>query len=748
MLISVVNRAKSISDETLQCAIRAINRQIAEDFEPYWSFGAKLRLEGAIGATPNKQKLEEMRGDAVLYLWDQTDVDDALGYHEANFCGIPYGFIFTELCKQLKEEWSVTLSHEALELLGDAQGNLLVQGPHPTDPQREVFHWFEMCDAVQSEIYAIDGVKVSNFVLPLYFTPEEQAGGRNDFLGRLHKGKPLHSFGVNPGGYIGYYDPVSNQHETYFAKNDQHAQSRLRLKRAAKFGRGYLRQHGTATIAKEPAHQQALEQVRAAATSTEAAADPIRHVVVLMLENRSFDHLLGDMIKVNPQIDGLPQNGKQRSNTASSTGHTYAQQAIAKSRLAFDLDHEHDSVMEQLGSAATPMTGFVDSFLRHDPQAKDPDDINQVMAYFPVGDTPAQDSLPVLHGLARQFLVCDKWFSSMPGPTWPNRFFVHSGTCLGHVLMPSREHPEYMRVYSQETLYDRLGDQGKPWKIYHDGMPQSIVLTRLLPRFITSSYGSMDDFEQEAKGAANDFPAYAFIEPAYFGANENDQHPPSDIGGGEQLIARVYNALRSNAELWQSTLLIVVYDEHGGFYDHVAPPATIAPDDQTSEYDFRRLGVRVPAILVSPWVDPGVCHTVFDHTSILRYMCDKYGLPPLGSRTAPEAGALQANSFASELSKRTTPRTDTPAQLRAATAPRGARVVKTPAPVEGSREALMLYVAGLAEPGPAPKGMRARAAPAGKKKRLGDTELKTRADAAYAQLLKKKALHKRATSKH
>ena len=141
MLISVVNRAKSISDETLQCAIRAINRQIAEDFEPYWSFGAKLRLEGAIGATPNKQKLEEMRGDAVLYLWDQTDVDDALGYHEANFCGIPYGFIFTELCKQLKEEWSVTLSHEALELLGDAQGNLLVQGPHPTDPQREVFHW-------------------------------------------------------------------------------------------------------------------------------------------------------------------------------------------------------------------------------------------------------------------------------------------------------------------------------------------------------------------------------------------------------------------------------------------------------------------------------------------------------------------------------------------------------------------------------------------------------------------------------
>jgi phospholipase C len=748
MLISVVNRAKSISDETLQCAIRAINRQIAEDFEPYWSFGAKLRLEGAIGATPNKQKLEEMRGDAVLYLWDQTDVEDALGYHEANFCGIPYGFIFTDLCKKLKEEWSVTLSHEALELLGDAQGNLLVQGPHPTDPQREVFHWFEMCDAVQSEGYAIDGVKLSNFVLPLYFTPEEQAGGRNDFLGRLYKGKPLHSFGVNPGGYIGYYDPVSKQHETYFAKNDKAAQARLKLKRASKFGRGYLRQHGAGTIQKEVAHQQALGEGVASAVAAQTNTDPIRHVVVLMMENRSFDHLLGDMSKVNSDIDGLPQGGAARSNTATGTGHVYTQQGIAKSRLTVDLDHEHDSVMQQLGSTAQAMSGFVDSFLQHAPQAKDPDDIDQVMAYFPVGDTPAEDSLPVLHGLARQFLVCDKWFSSMPGPTWPNRFFVHSGTCLGHVLMPSREHPEYMRVYSQETLYDRLGDQGKPWKIYHDGMPQSIVLTRLLPRFITSSYGSMDEFEQDAKGAANDFPAYAFIEPAYFGVNENDQHPPSDIGGGEQLIARVYNALRGNAELWQSTLLIVVYDEHGGFYDHVSPPDTIAPDDQTSEYDFRRLGVRVPALLVSPWVDPGVCHTVFDHTSILRYMCDKFGMPPLGSRTAPEAGDFRANTFAMELTKRSTPRTNTPAQLQAATPPRGARVAKTPAPVEGSREALMLYLAGLAEPGPAPKGMRARATVRGKKKRVGDTELQAQADAAYAQLLKKKALHKRATSKH
>lgn len=259
MLISAINRSKALDDATLQCAIRAINRQIAEDFAPYWSFGASLRLEGAIGAKPKKQQLEDMRGDAVLYLWDEVDVEDALGYHEANFRGIPYGFVFTELCKKLKESWTVTLSHEALELLGDAQGNLLVQGPHPSDAKREVFHWFEMCDAVQAETYHIDNVEVANFVLPLYFTPEEQAGGRNDFLGRLHKGKPLPSFGVNPGGYIGYYDPVNKQHETFAHSNDKRAQLRLKVKRAAQFGRGYVRQHASAALPREVAQRCALQ---------------------------------------------------------------------------------------------------------------------------------------------------------------------------------------------------------------------------------------------------------------------------------------------------------------------------------------------------------------------------------------------------------------------------------------------------------------------------------------------------------
>src|SRR5205809_2443566 len=172
MIISIVNHTKGkVTDEELQTAIRAINRQIAEDFVPYWSMAATLRLEGRSAAQPDSAQAADMRGDAVIYLWDEADVEGALGYHFQNNRGIPFGFVFTSVAEQLGQDWSATLSHEALELLGDPETNLLVIGPHPDPAQdREVFFWFEMCDAVQAEIYEIEGIKVSNFLLPLYFT--------------------------------------------------------------------------------------------------------------------------------------------------------------------------------------------------------------------------------------------------------------------------------------------------------------------------------------------------------------------------------------------------------------------------------------------------------------------------------------------------------------------------------------------------------------------------------------------------
>jgi hypothetical protein len=244
MIISVINYSDfTISDADLQKVIRGVNRQIAEDFEPYWGMAAELRLEGRSSAKPQKQRVVDMRGDAVIYIWDDTYVKDALGYHEQNNRGIPFGFVFPSISKEAGENWTVTLSHEALELIGDPEANLLVQGPHPDEPDHTVFHWFEMCDAVQAETYTIDGMEVSNFLLPLYFTSAEEKGGRNDFLSNRHDGKTLRSFGVNPGGYIGFYDPDKKSNTTYSRADDPVAARRLQAKGKVETARRAIRLH-------------------------------------------------------------------------------------------------------------------------------------------------------------------------------------------------------------------------------------------------------------------------------------------------------------------------------------------------------------------------------------------------------------------------------------------------------------------------------------------------------------------------
>lgn len=244
MILSIVNHTNGqVEDEELQRVIRAINRQIREDFEPYWGLSATLRLEGRSATEPDQAEPADLRGDAVIYLWDEADVDGALGYHDRNARGIPFGFVFTEISQSIGEPWSVTLSHEALELIGDPEANLLVMGPHPTE-DRDVFHWFEMCDAVQAETYEIDGVAVSNFLLPLYFTGTrdvDEVGARNDFLGRIHQGATLKSFSINPGGYIGFFDPELGGHTTYALRNDTKAARRLERKCVAGSARRAIR---------------------------------------------------------------------------------------------------------------------------------------------------------------------------------------------------------------------------------------------------------------------------------------------------------------------------------------------------------------------------------------------------------------------------------------------------------------------------------------------------------------------------
>lgn len=167
MIISIINHTNGkVSDEEMHCVIRAINRQVKVDFEPYWSMGAAIRLEGRSTDKPEKESPPDMRGDAVLYVWDKSDIAGAIGYHNLNHRGIPFGFVFLDIAQRVGESWTVTLSHEVLETIADPMVNLLAMGPHPAQRERTVFHWYEMCDAVQAESYEIDGVEVSNFVLP------------------------------------------------------------------------------------------------------------------------------------------------------------------------------------------------------------------------------------------------------------------------------------------------------------------------------------------------------------------------------------------------------------------------------------------------------------------------------------------------------------------------------------------------------------------------------------------------------
>lgn len=246
MIITIVNRSE-LPDSDVLNAIRAINRQIKEDFEPYWSLGATLRLEGRHPGSPDKVHLPELRGDAVIYLWDQVNMPDALGYHDANARGIPYGFVFTELAADQHQDWTVPLSHEALELIADPLSNLLVAGPHPHE-HRKVFYWYEMSDPVSGDVYEIDGVKVQNFVLPLYFSTDAPKGCRSDFMGAAHGGQRLQPFGINPGGYLGYFDPKIGKHVTVAHTGDKKARARHAAKKKHDAGRRAVR------MAELPAH--------------------------------------------------------------------------------------------------------------------------------------------------------------------------------------------------------------------------------------------------------------------------------------------------------------------------------------------------------------------------------------------------------------------------------------------------------------------------------------------------------------
>lgn len=372
--------------------------------------------------------------------------------------------------------------------------------------------------------------------------------------------------------------------------------------------------------------------------------DPIKHVVVLMMENHSFDQLLGWTKSLYPTLEGVDPNNLKSNPDFPNAATVIKQSPTSESAISLDPRHETLDVLAQIDNSCG---GFVSNFARTFPSST-PSQRSQIMAYYPQG------SLPVLGTLAANFTICDHWFSSLPGPTWPNRFFVHTGTSKGDIRMPSGVFIQNEYCYDQNTIYNELDTKGITWGIYHHGMCQAILCLKLWDKL--DHFHRIDKFFKDAAGPEKGFPQYVFVEPSYGGDDENDQHPPTDIRKGEYLIAQVYNAIRSNPDLWNSTLFVLLYDEHGGFYDHLVPPPAIPPDDNVSDYTFEQYGVRVPAVLISPWLKKGFIDTVFDHTSLLKYLIDKWGLrtDQLGKRVE------QAKTFIAPLRELNAVRTDAP----------------------------------------------------------------------------------------
>jgi phospholipase C len=260
--------------------------------------------------------------------------------------------------------------------------------------------------------------------------------------------------------------------------------------------------------------------------------------------------------------------------------------------------------------------------------------------------------LPALSQLAKAFGVSDRWHASAPCQTWPNRFFAHTATANGYVNNSPTHFP-----YLMETVFNRLEEDAKvAWRVYFHDIPQSITLTRLWGDAATNFRFFNDDFVRDA--AAGNLPAYSFIEPRYFAdpvlkKMPNDMHPPHNVLYGDALVASAYNAVRSGPA-WKKTLLIITYDEHGGCYDHVVPPAAVPPGEAVrpapDDYGFSSFGVRVPAVIVSPWVPAGSVirppgNTPFDHTSIIATLAKLFPFAPLTPRDAAAPDLVSAISL-------------------------------------------------------------------------------------------------------
>jgi phospholipase C len=361
---------------------------------------------------------------------------------------------------------------------------------------------------------------------------------------------------------------------------------------------------------------------RRAADPTLDNLDKISHIIVLMMENRSFDHMLGYLrTQGNQEIDGL--TGMETNPNRRTEGTPIRVSELRNSLFASSPHHDYENVLLQVNDGA--MDGFVDNFL----QRYDSLDPRLAMGYY------TDEILDVYHEIAGRFTVCDRWFCSFPGATMPNRLIaVTGGTPILNNLSPSDPRVGYLR---ERTIFEFLNGKAVSWA-YHE---HDIAFLRLFNRYRLDDadvlpFGRVRGYRQDEafvdRVKAGALPDVTFIDPDYVDVppdrTANDDHPPADLRNGQQLVRRIYNAL-VESPVWDQCLFVITYDEHGGFYDHVPPPGTAAaptaePVPTIIDGGPTFYGVRVPAFVISPWAPASVSHTLFDHTSILSTIIHRF----------------------------------------------------------------------------------------------------------------------------
>ncbi len=371
------------------------------------------------------------------------------------------------------------------------------------------------------------------------------------------------------------------------------------------------------------------------------ASNRVERIVVVMLENRSFDHTLGylSLDKYGGKdVDGLgddPAWHGRFANIHNGTSYQVWQNEDPFSASPGDPPHEREGIAAQIGlrvNGVNPMNGFVSNYASVSPVA--PGDRPPVMSFF----GPAE--IPVTHFLAENYAICDRWFSSLPAGTQPNRLMAMSGS--------SKIDVNTLMLPEQPLVYDWLQERGIRWRVYHEGMPFFALMPKWIPDILFSeNFRKFNELDNDLMlGLPDELPQVFFMEPTYSDAPHvgpsSDDHAPTAVKGGQEFLLKIYRAFMLNPDIWAKTVMIITYDEHGGFFDHVSPIDLVTEAPAGASYPpFAISGVRVPAIIVSPLVKPGtIFHGSLDHTSILKLVGQVFG----GGSYTPDVDARPVGS--------------------------------------------------------------------------------------------------------